>query len=151
VKMAVLAPLLYLADFYLAPFHIMSEISVSFSDADEDTIIEGKIDVLVLKKHLWVVVIESKKAYFSVEAGLSQLLSYMLANPNHSKLNFGLITTGGSFVFVKMVKDNIIKYSSSRVFELRNHGNELYAVLSILKNFRNLFSEPNDENIGELK
>ncbi|MBI1926284.1 restriction endonuclease subunit R, partial [Candidatus Poribacteria bacterium] len=52
VQMAVLGPLLYLADFFLAPFHIKSEISVSVSDVDEGTTVEGKIDILVLKEHL---------------------------------------------------------------------------------------------------
>jgi hypothetical protein len=138
-QMAVLAPLLYLADLYLAPFHITSEVSVSLSDVDEDTTIEGKIDILVLKEHLWVVVIESKRASFSIEAGLAQLLAYMLANPYPDHLNFGLITTGGSFAFVKLVADEAPQYALSRVFELRNPGNDLYEVLSILKQFRQLF------------
>jgi len=38
------------------------------------------MDVLVLKEQLWVLA-ESKKAVFSVEAGLAQILSYMLGNP----------------------------------------------------------------------
>jgi hypothetical protein len=140
VKMAVLSPLLYLADFYLPPFAVRSEVSVSLSDADEDMVIEGKMDVLVVKEHLWVMVIESKKAYFSVEPGLPQLLSYMLANPNHNSLNFGLVTTGGSFVFVK-IAGNPPRYALSKIFELRNPGNDLYTVLGILKRFRELFSQ----------
>jgi len=141
VQVAVLGPLLYLADFFLAPFHIRSEISVSLSDVDEGMTVEGKIDILVLKEHFWVVAIESKRASFSIEAGLAQLLSYMLANPHHNHLNFGLITTGGSFVFVKLVARNVPQYALSRIFEQRNPGNDLYAVLSVLKQFRQLFSE----------
>lgn len=149
VQMTVLAPLLCLADLYLPPFRVRSETSVSFSDADEEITIVGRIDVLVLKEHLWIVVIESKRAFFSVEAGLAQLLSYMLANPNHGELNFGLITTGGSFVFVKLAADNRPTYSLSKVFELRSPGNDLYSVLSILKQFRDLFSEPQSEPDAE--
>jgi hypothetical protein len=141
VQMAVLGPLLYLADFFLAPFHIKSEISVSLSDVDEGMTVEGKIDILVLKEHLWVVVIESKRASFSIEAGLAQLLSYMLANPYSNHLNFGLITTGGSFVFVKLVAGDVPQYALSRIFELRNPGNDLYAVLSVLKQFHQFFLE----------
>jgi hypothetical protein len=51
VQMTMLGPLLYLSDFFLAPFHIKSEISVSLSDVDEETTVEGKIDILVLKEH----------------------------------------------------------------------------------------------------
>lgn len=36
VQMTIVAPLLYLADFYLPPFHIQSEIPVSVSDMDGD-------------------------------------------------------------------------------------------------------------------
>lgn len=104
IRMAVLSPLLFFAGFYLYPFHIKSEKSVRISEPDEGVIVEGKIDVLVLFQQLWIMVIESKQAAFSIEAGLAQILSYMLANPNLEKPSFGMITTGGSFIFVKLVK-----------------------------------------------
>ncbi len=133
VKMAVLGPLLNLAGFYLAPFHIRSEVSVSFSDADKDIVIEGKIDVLVLREQLWVMVIESKRAAFSIEAGLPQILAYMSANPHPEQPCFGMITTGGSFVFIKLVNNETARYATSAVFELRNPGNDLYEVFRVLK------------------
>lgn len=136
VQMAIVAPLLFLADFYLPPFRITSEISVGVSEIDDSVTIEGKIDVLVLKEHLWVMVIEAKGASLSVEVGLPQLLSYMLANPNDDTLNIGLITNGGSFMFVKLVGGTQPRYGVSRVFEMRNPGNELYTVLRVLKQLR---------------
>lgn len=149
IKMAVLSPLLYSADFYLAPFHIRSEKSVEISEEDEGITIQGKIDVLVLKEQLWVMVIESKKASFSIEAGLAQILAYMLANPNPDQPSrgsalclpcFGMITTGGSFIFVKLVKGETKQYATSKVFELRNPGNDLYSVFSILKGLGQLIN-----------
>lgn len=140
IKMAVLSPLLYSADFYLAPFHIRSEKSVEISEEDEGITIQGKIDVLVLKEQLWVMVIESKKASFSIEAGFAQILAYMLANPNPDQPSFGMITTGGSFIFVKLVKGETKQYATSKVFELRNPGNDLYSVLSILKRLGQLIN-----------
>jgi hypothetical protein len=77
VKMVVLAPLLFLADFYLTPFHIEAEKSVELTIEDEDTIVRGSIDVLLLLKSFWVVAIEAKRSQYSVEAGLPQLLSYI--------------------------------------------------------------------------
>lgn len=133
VRMAVLSPLLFFADFYLYPFQIKSEKSVRISASDEGVIIEGKIDVLVLFQQLWLMVIESKQATFSIEAGLAQILAYMLANPNPEKPCFGMITTGGSFIFVKLVKGETPQYALSDEFVLRKRGNELYRVLSILK------------------
>lgn len=143
VKMAVLGPLLNLAGFYLPPFHIRSEASVRFSDADDDMTIEGKIDVLVLREQFWIIVIESKQAAFSIETGLAQILAYMLESPHPEHPCFGLITTGGSFIFVKLFRENILHYATSRVFELRNPGNELHTVLRILKRIgQMLYAEP---------
>lgn len=133
IKLAVLSPLLYLAGFYLFPFHIRSEQTIQITEEDEGVIITGKIDVIVLKEQLWVMVIESKKASFSIEAGLGQILAYMLANPQQDKPVFGTIVTGGSFIFIKLVKGGTPQYATSNLFEIRNSGNDLYRVLSILR------------------
>jgi len=133
VKMAILGPLLHLAGFYSYPFHTKSEYSVKVSNMDGEVTVEGKMDILVLKDKLWIMVIESKQAAFSIEAGLAQILAYMLANENQEKPCFGMITTGGSFVFLKLFKGESPQYALSRVFELRNPGNELYTVLGVLK------------------
>jgi hypothetical protein len=133
VKMAVLGPLLNFAGFYLYPLNAKSEYSIKVSNMDGDVIVEGKIDLLVLKDQFWIMVIESKQAALSIEAGLAQILAYMLANENQDKPCFGMITTGGSFVFIKLVKGETPQYALSRVFELRNPGNELYSVLGVLK------------------
>lgn len=79
VKMVVLSPLLDMADFYLPPFHIKSEPSIEITTEDEEMIIRGQLDVLVLRDLVWVIAIESKNAEFSLEAGRAQLLSSMLA------------------------------------------------------------------------
>ncbi|BDA68301.1 hypothetical protein CAL7716_024670 [Calothrix sp. PCC 7716] len=78
-------------------------------------------------------IIESKQAEFSIEKGLAQLLAYMLGNPHSDKPSFGMITTGGSFIFIKLVKGEVIQYGTSKIFEVRNPGNELYDVLRTLK------------------
>ena len=129
--MVVLSPLLDLANFYQTPFHIKSEVPVEISAEDEGIIIKGQIDVLVLKEQLWILVIESKKAAFSIEVELAQILTYMLENSTLEKPS-GMITTGGSFIFIKLLKGTS-QYATSRVFELRNPGNDLYSVLGILK------------------
>jgi len=79
--MVVLSPLLSDAGFYLPPFYSTSESSVEIFDEDEGVIIRGKIDILVLQDQLWIIVIESKQAGFSLEVGIPQSLAYMLANP----------------------------------------------------------------------
>ena len=139
IQISVLGPLLLLAGFYEPPFHIQAEKSVEISAEDENGItIRGRIDVLVLKEQVWALVIEAKEAEFSIEAGVSQLLSYMLANPVTDQPSYGLIASGGSFIFVKLVKGETNNYGFSKIYEIRNPGNDLYEVLQVLKKIANL-------------
>ncbi|MBC6422573.1 MAG: restriction endonuclease subunit R [Hormoscilla sp. SP5CHS1] len=138
VKMAVLYPMLFLADFYLVPFFFKLEQSIDIASEDEGTIVKGRIDTLVLKDRFWVMAIESKKAAFSIEAGLAQILTYMLGNPHPEQPSYGTIATGGSFVFLKLVKGEPPQYATSKVFITRNPGNELYDVLRILQRLRQI-------------
>ncbi len=133
IQVAVLGPLLFLADFFLPPFHIKAEHSIALETEDDGVIVRGQLDILLLKENFWALVIESKKATYSFEAGLAQLLTYMLADPNTEKPGFGLIAAGGGFVFVKLVRASVPTYGISRIFETRNPGNDLYDVLRILK------------------
>lgn len=133
VKMVVLSPLLDLAGFYLPPFHITSEKSVEISLEDEGIIYKGQMDVLTLFEQIWILVIESKQAAFSLDTGRAQLLGYMQANPNSDKSTFGLITNGASFRFIKLVKGPAPQYALSKIFDIFNPGNDLYDVLSVLK------------------
>jgi hypothetical protein len=136
VNAVVLSPLLFIGKFYLPPFHIKLEKSVEVETADGETKIKGRIDVLLLNDKFWVTVIESKQVAYSVEAGLDQLLAYLLASP-HDKV-YGMITSGGSFMFVKLVKGNLPRYGTSDIFDVRNRGNQLYDVLQILKRLSQL-------------
>jgi predicted type IV restriction endonuclease len=135
VKMVVVSPLLNLAGYYLSPFHIATEETVEISDEDEGVVIKGKIDVLVVKNQLWVLVIESKRASYSLEVAIPQILTYMMSSPNVDSPMFGMITTGREFQFIKLVKEGTPKYALSNSYDIRDHGNELYGVLSVLKQF----------------
>lgn len=136
VNTAVLSPLLFIGKLYLPPFHIKLEKSIEIEIEDEATLIRGRIDFLLLSNSFWAAVIESKQVAYSVEAGLDQILSYMLAAPQNTV--FSMITSGGSFMFIKLVKNNPPQYSTSDIFDIRNRGNELYEVLQILKHLSQL-------------
>lgn len=137
IRMSVVDPLLFLVGFYLSPFHVRSEPSIEIQTEDEGTIITGSLDTLVLKDRLWVLVVESKRASFSVEAGLAQILAYMLASPNSDQPCYGMITSGGSFMFVKLVKGNPPQYAVSKLFGIRE-PEDLATVFAILKRFGQL-------------
>ncbi|GAB1545255.1 hypothetical protein NUACC21_79310 [Scytonema sp. NUACC21] len=140
VNTVVLSPLLFIGQFYLPPFHLKLEKSVEIETSDRQTIIKGRIDFLLLNQKFWVTVIESKQVAYSVEAGLDQILAYMLAAPLSQDEVFGMITSGGSFMFLKLLKGNPPRYATSDIFDVRNRGNELYCVLRILKRISQLTS-----------
>ena len=79
-------------------------------------------------------VIESKKAAYSVEAGLAQMLVYMLGNPHKNRPSYGLITSGETFTFIKLVKAENPQYAISNLFATINPG-DLYRVM---QNFKRL-------------
>jgi hypothetical protein len=132
VQVSVLSPLLLLSDFFLQPFQIRAEQSTEIVSEDEGVVIRGQLDLIVLKDQFWALVIESKGFSYSFEPGWAQLLSYMLANPNRDKPCFGMITTGASFVFLKLVNTNPPEYGMSNEFSIINEG-DIYRVLQIMK------------------
>ena len=136
VKMVVLSPLLDLAGFYQRPFRISTEKQVEIVSEDDGTIVKGKIDVLVLQEELWILVIEAKKAEFSLEPGIPQALAYMLDHPHPEKPIFGLVTNGSNFIFIKLIKQSQPLYALSDEFTLRR-SNDLDSVLRVLKQLGN--------------
>jgi hypothetical protein len=130
VKMVVVSPLLDLAGFFDPPFYSTSEASMQLTAKDGSLTVRGKMDVLVLLEDLWVLVIESKRAEFSIKVGIPQVLAYMLAAPQPAYMlaapqpaymlaapqpaymlaapqpaqapRYGLVTNGNSFTFLKL-------------------------------------------------
>jgi hypothetical protein len=133
IKMVVISPLLDLAGFYDQPFGLRTEASVEVASQDEEILIRGQIDVLVVLERLWVLAIESKNMGIGLSVGIPQALSYMLAAPKTDGPVFGLVTTGSEFVFLKLAQQGTPQYTSSRVFSMLSPMNELYDVLRILK------------------
>lgn len=134
LKMAIVSPLLDLAGFYLPPFYINTEEEVQIQAEDDGIAIRGQIDVLVFKEQFWLLVIESKRAEFSLKVGIPQALIYMLATPNPERLLYGMVTNGSNFVFLKLVRQGRPFYARSKEFLLEEDG-QLWQVLQILKRF----------------
>ncbi|MEH2213593.1 type I restriction endonuclease [Nostoc sp.] len=137
VKMVVLSPLLRLAGFYQPPFYIASEQEVRISSEDEGTIIRGRIDILVLHPPFWVLVIEAKRADYSLVPAISQALAYMLADATSAKPVFGFITNGNEFRFIKLLKTETPQYALSDLFALDSRD-DIYIVLKVLKHLAHL-------------
>ncbi|MGC1310288.1 MAG: restriction endonuclease subunit R [Phormidesmis sp.] len=132
VKLAVLAPLLDLSGLFLPPFYVSTEDAVTIEAADDSFMVQGRIDILVLREELWLLVIESKRAEFSPKVGIPQALSYMLAAPQRAQPVYGLVTNGTDFVFLKLVFGEVPRYGRSRQFVL-GQDQDLEQVLQVLK------------------
>ncbi|HBL14222.1 MAG TPA: hypothetical protein DD379_23110 [Cyanobacteria bacterium UBA11162] len=104
---------------------------------DEGTIVTGRLDLLVFTPEFWILVIEAKKAQYSLEAGIPQALAYMLDHPNSEKAALGFVTNGIDFVFLKLIKETTPKYAQSYRFSLDSRD-DLYTVLKVLKRFSQL-------------
>jgi hypothetical protein len=135
VKMVILSPWLELAGFYDIPFYAQSEKSINISTQDDHLTIRGKIDVLVTQDQFWILVIESKQTGISIDAGIPQALTYMLAAPDRTKPLYGMVTNGSNFIFLKLIDHT---YQLSDEFSLRRRG-DLYQVLAILKHLADCF------------
>jgi hypothetical protein len=134
VKMVVLSPLLSLAGFYRPPIRPVLEKRVDVSLNEGEKTVWGRIDILLLQRQVWVAVIESKQAGFSLKDATAQTLFYMMANPNAEQPTFGLVTNGSHFMFIKLLQSELPQYAFSTEFSLFRE-NELYHVLRILKRF----------------
>jgi hypothetical protein len=140
VKMVVLSPLLELAGFYQAPYRFKTGVSVDIvAQGDNDEILRGRIDVLVLQGKLWIVLIESKKTIFDLELAIPQTLAYMAIHPNPEQPLYGMIANGSSYLFVKTLGK---QYSISDLFATRSqYLNNLSGVLRILKHLGRIIIE----------
>ncbi|MBN3927331.1 type I restriction endonuclease [Nostoc sp. NMS4] len=137
VKMVVLSPLLRLAGFYQPPFYIASEQEVRISSEDEGIIIRGRIDILVFHPPFWVLVIEAKRADYSLVPAIPQALAYMLADATSAKPVFGFVTNGNEFRFIKLLKTETPQYALSDLFALDSRD-DIYIVLKVLKHLAHL-------------
>jgi hypothetical protein len=133
VKLVVLSPLLSLAGFYDEPFFIRSESSIEIAVEDQEEVIRGRIDVLVIQQQLWLLVIESKKTAFSLAQAIPQALTYMLANPHPDYPVYSLVINGEDFQFIKLLQQDPPRYALSDRFTLYRRENELYQVFRVLK------------------
>jgi hypothetical protein len=140
VKMAIVAPLLDLAGFFLPPFYVDTETTVEIVAEEAGVQLRGRMDVLVLIEQIWVLIIESKRAEFSLKVGIPQVLSYMLAAPQTDRPVYGLVTNGSSFVFLKLIVGDVPRYARSKEFIL-DQDDGLGLTLQIMKRLGAIVSE----------
>ncbi len=137
VNIIMLSPLLELMGFCDPPYKVRGEKYVQIELQNEDQILQGRIDALVVQNKFWVVLIEAKQYTFSVLLALPQTLAYMMAHPDSDRPVFALIMTGEDYMFVKLNRQTH-QYDRSKKFTIANpHNNELYDVVRVMKRIVN--------------
>ena len=109
VMLLLVSPLLTIAGLYDPPF---------------------RIDVLVLRDRLWIIVLESKKTMLSVWSALPQTLAYLMASPNGDHPTFAMLTNGDDIVFVKLEGK---QYAMSQVLSPLVNRGELEVAWQVLR------------------
>lgn len=125
VKMVILSPLLRLARFYSGKFQLVSEAGVELK-FPEDEGSRGRVDLLIIKDAIRILSIESKGEILAARTALPQLLHHML---NGQQAQWGLITSGYEFVFVRLLPP---KLQVSYLLDLERPG-DLETVAATLK------------------
>ena len=133
------SPLLDLIGLFDLPFKIRCEKFVKVEIDNEDTVLEGFIDALVVQNKFSVVVIEQKRFNLNVLQAIPQTLAYMMANPNSEIPVFGMATNGDDYLFIKL-NHSVSQYAISDKFTAmsRDENNNLFKVLKIIKKITRL-------------
>jgi len=137
VDKLMISPLLDLVGFYEPEYEVRTEESVEFALEGDEEILRGRIDTLIVRDRLWILVIEAKRTIMASLA-LPQALSYMMCNPEPEIPSFGLITNGDEFIFVKAIAKPTPLYSASRLYSLSfpTGSQDLYEVFRVLKQIK---------------
>jgi hypothetical protein len=133
VNLMMMSPLLEMAGFYDPPYLLQSEVTVNIEVTELDVIYRGRIDALVLQEQLWIVLVESKRSTFSFDVAIPQALTYMVGRGLSDRPLFGLVSNGGQFMFIKLLRESSSLYGFSDEFSLYRQRNELCDVLKVLK------------------
>jgi predicted type IV restriction endonuclease len=130
VNLILVSPLLEYLGLCDPPYKVRGEKYVRIEIEDQDQILDGLIDFLVVRDSFWLVLLECKRYGFSPFQALPQTLAYMAKNPNGP--TFGLITTGEDYLFVKLDRAQNLYDISDKFTLSTRQGNELYQVVQIL-------------------
>ena len=130
VMLLLVSPLLTIAGLYDPPLRIKAEESIAIDVSDSEETLQGRIDVLVLRDRLWIIVLESKKTMLSVWSALPQTLAYLMASPNGDRPTFAMLTNGDDIVFVKLEGK---QYGMSQVLSPLVNRGELEVAWQVLR------------------
>jgi hypothetical protein len=138
VDKLMISPLLDLVGFYEPEYEVRTEESVEFALEGDEEVLRGRIDTLIVREKIWILVIEAKRTIMASLA-MPQALSYMMCNPQPDIPSFGMITNGDEFIFLKAIAQPTPQYSASRSYSIffPTGSQDLAEMFRVLKNIKN--------------
>ncbi|MEY3304443.1 MAG: hypothetical protein RLZZ139_2816 [Cyanobacteriota bacterium] len=138
VDKLMISPLLDLVGFYEPEYEVRTEESVEFALEGDEEVLRGRIDTLIVREKIWILVIEAKRTIMASLA-MPQALSYMMCNPQPDIPSFGMITNGDEFIFLKAIAQPTPQYSASRSYSIffPTGSQDLAEMFRVLKKIKN--------------
>lgn len=134
VNVIMVSPLLELLGLCDPPLRVQGERYVEIAIENDNQVLRGRMDVVIIQQRLWVVLVEAKHFGFSVMQAIPQTLAYMMGSPKPQIESYGLITTGEDFLFLKLQRQPVAQYALSNKFTLlSDEANNLHRVAQVLK------------------
>ncbi len=134
VNVIMVSPLLELLGLCDPPLRVEGERYVEIAIENDNQVLRGRMDVVIIQQRLWVVLVEAKHFGFSVMQAIPQTLAYMMGSPKPQTKSYGLITTGEDFLFLKLQRQPVAQYALSNKFTLlSDEANNLHRVAQVLK------------------
>lgn len=138
VNFVMISPLLNALGLCDPPYRIRGEhwvrLALEVDTEEGSTVLEGRIDALIVQDDFWLVVIEGKRGGFNVLQAVPQTLAYMMANPRANQPTYGLVTNGYDYLFLKLMTGDNGRYALSHNFTLlSDNNNNLLRVAQVLK------------------
>lgn len=140
VNVILVSPLLELLGLCDSPYRIRGERYVEIAIENEDTVLRGRIDALIVQNQLWINLIEAKHFGFSVLQAVPQTLAYMMAYPPTQPVVYGLVTTGEDYIFLKLNRAERQYALSYKFTLLADENNNLHRVVRILKQIKQMMA-----------
>lgn len=140
LQTVVVAPLLFLGNFFTSPFKVQEESAQAIEVEDDGIIFKGQLVTFSITNTFKLMLVESEHLALPMSAGLGPMLNFMLHQLQGSQPLYGVVVAASNFIFLKLQRqnreaENNIHFALSDAFSIWGADEEFYRVFQVLKHF----------------
>jgi len=140
IQTIVVAPLLFLGNFFTSPFKVQEEAAQAIEVEDDGILFKGQLVTFSITSKFKLMLVESEDLALPMNAGLSPMLSFMLHHLQGTQPLYGVVVAASNFIFLKMQRQapeegDSIHFALSEAFSIWGADEEFYRVFQIVKHF----------------